>query len=130
MSKLITKADKDYRFLMISNSRGKTNHIVYYDLVTEQFLPTCRAQRGLKLEEGLKSRRYILSKYPVEGAGLCKACVSRLLDNDLIDIEVNFERHLIELPRPEGSSKAKPKPLVERGMSHEEYARKVNSVKE
>lgn len=128
--KPFTHAGVDYRFMMIKNVRGKTNHIVYYNPVKEQFLPLCRAQKNLKYEEGLKSRRYILSKHPVEGAELCKTCAQRLMDTDLVSISINFDRHLIELPRKEGESKARQRTLVERGLTPEEYAEKMNELEE
>lgn len=112
--------------MMINNARGRTNHVVYYDPVEEAFLPLCRGSRGLNLEEGLETRKYILSKSPVDNAEICRSCVGKMLDDDLVDLDFKFDRHLIKKMRY-GRAGREVEYFAERGKTHKEYALKVNT---
>lgn len=86
-------------FLTVENSRHKRTHIVFKNNLGdfESLCKTTDAGEGPRGKELLHSPH--LHSHVPSGYSLCRTCLLRAYDSDLIDVEFAFERTLVETQR-------------------------------
>lgn len=114
----ILKADKDYRYITIHNQRGYRVHLSAYDPITQEYQALC----GTVSESGSVGRYldtefwYEMSYERPNKGRMCLNCISRAVDNGVVDIELLYDRHLI--------INTDTRKVAERPMTVSEYERK------